>query len=68
MAALDEDSVFGARPAKPAAHVVGENVDALSVHELDARIALLGAEIERLQKARREREATRLAAEQAFRR
>jgi len=68
MAIFDEESVFGARPVKPATHVVGENVDALSVHELDARIALLGAEIERLQKARGEREATRLAAEQAFRR
>jgi uncharacterized small protein (DUF1192 family) len=68
MAVFDEESVFGARPVKPAAHVVGENVDALSVHELDERIARLGAEIERLQKARGEREATRLAAEQAFRR
>jgi len=67
MAAFDEESVFGARPVKPPTHVVGENVDALSVHELDARIALLGVEIERLRKARVEREASRLAAEQAFR-
>ncbi len=67
MAAFDEESVFGARPVKPATHVMGENVDALSVHELDARIALLGAEIERLKKAKVEREASRLAAEQAFR-
>ena len=68
MAGFDEESVFGARPQKAATHVVGENVDALSVHELDARIALLGAEIERLRAARASREASRLAAEQAFRR
>ena len=68
MAGLDEDSVFGARPAKAAAHVVGENVDALSVGELDVRIASLQGEIERLRQARAAREATRLAAEQAFRR
>jgi uncharacterized small protein (DUF1192 family) len=41
MAVSDEDAVFGARPVKPASHVVGENVDALSVGELDARIAAL---------------------------
>ena len=68
MAVSDEDSVFGARPVKAAAHVVGENVDALSVGELDIRIAALNGEIERLQQARAAREATRLAAEQAFRR
>ena len=67
MALSDEESVFGARPAKPAAHVVGENLDALSVGELDARIALLHEEIERLRAARAAREASRLAAEQAFR-
>lgn len=67
MALSDEESVFGARPAKPASHMVGENVDALSVGELDLRIAALNAEIERLRQARAAREASRLAAEQAFR-
>ncbi len=68
MAGLDEESAFRARPTKTAAHVVGENVDAMSVGELDVRIASLREEIERLQRARDAREATRLAAEQAFRR
>jgi uncharacterized small protein (DUF1192 family) len=68
VAGLDEDSVFGARPVKVATHVVGENADALSVGELDLRIASLHGEIERLRQARAAREATRLAAEQAFRR
>ena len=68
MAVSDEDALFGKRPAKAAPHVVGENVDALSVDELDVRIAALHAEIERLRLARTAREATRLAAEQAFRR
>ncbi len=68
MAVSDEDGVFGVRPVKAAAHLVGENVDSLSVGELDLRIAALHVEIERLQQARAAREATRLAAEQAFRR
>ena len=68
MSVPDEDAVFGARPVKSAPHAVGENVDALSVGELDVRIAALRVEIERLHQARAAREATRLAAEQAFRR
>lgn len=43
----DED-----RPKARIAHVLGEPLDALSLHEFDERIALLQAEIERLKAAR----------------
>ena len=40
---LEEDT-----PGKPAVHQVGENLDALSIEELEERIELLKSEIERL--------------------
>ncbi|MHA1158818.1 MAG: DUF1192 domain-containing protein [Alphaproteobacteria bacterium] len=35
-------------PTKPTVHQVGENLDALSIEELEERIELLKSEIERL--------------------
>ena len=67
MPAFDEDP-FGAPKPKPAAHVIGENVDALSAPELDERIALCRREIERLEIAKAAREATRAAADAFFKR
>lgn len=51
---------------RPVAHEVGMGLDALSVSELEARISLLQAEIERLRAAIAARGATRAAAEAAF--
>jgi len=62
MAMFEED---GARP-RPRAHVVGEDLAALSVDELEARIAVLEGEIARLREAIVKRQATRSAADQLF--
>ncbi len=53
------------RPA-PKAHELGQDLSALSLHELDERIALLKAEIDRLEAARTAKEASRRAADGAF--
>ena len=52
----------------PPAHVIGENVDALSAPELAERIELCRREIERLEAARAAREATQAAADVLFKR
>ena len=55
-----------AKPKAPVAHEIGQNVDDLSAPELTERIALLRAEIERLEKAIAARQATRAAANSVF--
>ena len=50
----------------PLRHEVGEILDALSVEELDARVALLRTEIERLEAAKRAKQASRTAANAVF--
>ncbi len=67
MAEFDEESVFGIKHKAPAAHEIGQNLDDLSAAELGERIALLKAEIERLERAIEARQATRQAAHSAFR-
>ena len=47
-------------------HVIGQDLYAMSVGELDERIALLRAEIERLEAARAAKDASRSAAAAAF--
>jgi uncharacterized small protein (DUF1192 family) len=54
------------RRKRPVAHDVGMVLDTLSVSELEARIALLEGEIERLKAAIEARGDTRKAAEAAF--
>ena len=66
MPAFDEDSVFGTKPRRPAAHEIGQGLDDLSAPELAERIALLKAEIERLEAAIAARQATHAAAAAAF--
>ena len=66
MAALDEESVFGAKPKPRLTHEIGQNVDDLSAPELAERVALLLSEIDRLEKAIEAREATRAAADSIF--
>lgn len=63
----EDDEIFGAAKPKTASHVMGELLDALSVDELDARIALLTQEIERLRAARDRKSASRAAADAFFR-
>ncbi len=63
--ARDEDDVFAPPPA-PAVHVIGQVLDELSVEELGDRIAALRAEIERLERARQAKEASRATASAFF--
>jgi uncharacterized small protein (DUF1192 family) len=65
MAGFD-DEVFGAPPAKPPVHVIGQPIDDLSAPELAERIAVLKSEIQRLEGAIAQREATRNAAAAFF--
>ncbi|MDE2579716.1 MAG: DUF1192 domain-containing protein [Hyphomicrobiales bacterium] len=62
-----EDDPF-APPKKKPAHEIGQNLDALSEHELDEIIALLRGEIERLQQARAAKADSRRAADAFFKR
>jgi uncharacterized small protein (DUF1192 family) len=60
-------AVFDEEPAKrPAQHEVGQDLSALSVHELDERLALLEAEIARLKAARERKTQSRSAADSVF--
>ena len=68
MAPSDDDDPFGLKPKlKPPAHAVGEPLDTLSVAELSERIALLQAEIARLEAARTAKAAAGTAADSFFR-
>jgi uncharacterized small protein (DUF1192 family) len=61
----DEDDIFAPRPARQV-HVIGQQLDELSVEELGLRIAALRAEIERLEQARQAKEASRATASAFF--
>ena len=61
MAADDDD-----KPRKKISHEIGQDLSILSVDELNERIALLGAEIERLQTAMTKKRASRDAAANFF--
>jgi uncharacterized small protein (DUF1192 family) len=61
MATLDDD-----KPRKKIAHEIGQDLSLLSVEELGERIALLNAEVERLQAAQTMKRATRDAADRFF--
>jgi uncharacterized small protein (DUF1192 family) len=64
MPALDDDE----RPKKKIAHEIGQDLALLSVDEITERVALLRAEIERLEEALRSKRASRSAADQFFKR
>lgn len=53
------------KPRPRPAHEMGQDLSALSLDELDERVALLRREIERLEEARRRKEAS-LASASAF--
>jgi uncharacterized small protein (DUF1192 family) len=61
MAAGEEDG-----PRKKITHEIGQDLSLLSVGELTERIALLLAEIERLQAAAASKQASRSAADKFF--
>jgi uncharacterized small protein (DUF1192 family) len=61
MAADDEE-----RPRKKITHEIGQDLALLSVGELAERIALLQAEIERLQAASNAKQASRSTADKFF--
>mgnify|MGYP001138664061 CR=1 FL=1 len=60
--ASDDDD----RPQPKATHEIGQDLSLLSVEELEARIALLVAETERLRAAATLKRATRAAADRFF--
>jgi len=62
MPAIDEDD----RPKKKIAHEIGQDLSLLSVGELDERIALLQAEIARLEANKAGKRASRQSADQFF--
>jgi uncharacterized small protein (DUF1192 family) len=62
MPAIDEDD----RPKKKIAHEIGQDLALLSVEELAERIALLKAEITRLDEAMAKKRASRSVADQFF--
>jgi uncharacterized small protein (DUF1192 family) len=55
------------RPKSKSAHEIGQDLSMLSLEEIDQRIALLKAEIERLAQARTGKAASRSAADAFFR-
>ena len=61
MADTDEDA-----PRKKTAHEIGQDLSLLSVEELGERIAMLRAEIERLQTSLNVKHASRDAADRFF--
>ena len=67
----DDPFDLNPRPKPPSAdptHEIGQMLDALSVHELTERIALLRTEIDRLEAARAAKSAASSAADAVFRR
>jgi len=66
MVAPDDELAFGQRPKPAVLHEIGQNIEDLSAPELADRISILKAEIARLEKAIEARQATRAAANAAF--
>jgi uncharacterized small protein (DUF1192 family) len=63
----EDEEIFGAPPRKRApSHEIGQSVDELSTQEIAERIAILQAEIARLESARKAKEASRSAADTFF--
>jgi uncharacterized small protein (DUF1192 family) len=64
MPAIDEDD----RPKKKIAHEIGQDLTLLSVAELNARIELMREEITRLEADIKNKQVSRSAADQFFKR
>jgi uncharacterized small protein (DUF1192 family) len=61
MALFEEDA-----PRRKVAHEIGQDLSQLSVTEIDARIAVLRQETERLEAMRASKQASRAAADAVF--
>lgn len=57
---------FDAAPKPQQGHEIGQNLDALSVHELEERVEVLKAEIERLMQKKQSKIASKAAADHFF--
>ena len=64
MPAIDDDD----KPKKKIAHEIGQDLTLLSVEELRARVQLLTDEISRLEADIKQKQASRSAADQFFKR
>lgn len=64
---MDPDDLFAAKPKDPLAELARQDLDPLSVDELDARVALLEAEIARTRARRAFAADHRAVAEKLFR-
>jgi uncharacterized small protein (DUF1192 family) len=64
MPAIDDDD----KPKKKIAHEIGQNLSLLSVEELRARVQLMRDEIDRLEADIKQKQASRSAADQFFKR
>jgi uncharacterized small protein (DUF1192 family) len=64
--AMDLDDLFPRRPDDPLTQLMREDLDPLSLEELDARVALLQAEIERVRAKRASAAQFRASADQLF--
>ena len=60
------DDPFGDIPKKAASHEIGQNLDALSVHELEERIEILKSEIIRLEQKKHAKQVSKSAADSFF--
>ena len=68
MALSDEEMTLGLTPRRAApAHELGQPLDALSLRELEERVALMRAEIARLESAAQAKRASKNAADAFFR-
>lgn len=67
MAVEEDDGIFGAPKQKTApSHEIGQNIEDLSVQEITERMAILQAEIIRLEEARSAKQASLSAADAFF--
>lgn len=64
---MDLDDLFAKNPADPLAQLTRQDLDPLSVEELDARQAVLEAEIARIQEKRTSAVKVRASADALFR-
>ena len=65
---MDDDDFFAAHPDDPLTKLVRQDLDPLSIDELDARIAILRDEIGRIELHRDTASRHRSAADELFRR
>ena len=63
---MDLEDLFPSKPGDPLAELAKQDLDPMSVDELQERIALLNAEIERVQSHMQRAQSHRSAAEELF--